>query len=194
MASTTSPDAGADGTAPEMQAADGTVAPVEVRPPAIRVDSWFMRQRLSHMLALGFGSGLSPVAPGTVGTAWAWLAWVALGFWFDEVTFAGLVVLAFAVGVWACARTSAHLGVHDHRAIVWDEIAAFWLVLLFTPPVLAWQAAAFVLFRFFDIVKPPPIRWCDRHLGGGFGIMFDDFLAALFTMFVLAAAVAGWFW
>ena len=177
-------------TSPENDTADAAHA----LPPAVRVDSWFMRTRLAHMLALGFGSGLSPFAPGTVATVWAWLAWLVLGFWFDEPTFVGLVLLAFAVGVWACGRTSTALGVHDHRAIVWDEIAAFWLVLLFTPPTLAWQAAAFVLFRFFDILKPPPIRWCDERLPGGFGIMFDDLLAALFSMFVLAAATAGWFW
>jgi len=93
---------------------------------------------------------------------------------------------AFALGIWACARTGESLGVADPGAIVWDEVVAFMLVLFFTPAGYLWQGAAFLLFRFFDIVKPPPIRYFDRRLKSGFGVMFDDLLAAFYTLLVLA--------
>lgn len=151
-----------------------------------RVDARFMRQRLSHLIALGFGSGLSPIAPGTVGTLWAWLAFVVLDHWLTPLAWGVVIVLGALVGAWACQRTGRDLGVPDHGAMVWDEIVAFWLVLLFAPAGLAAQFGAFVVFRFFDIVKPPPIRYLDARLKNGVGVMLDDLVAALFTLFLLA--------
>ncbi|HWS75809.1 MAG TPA: phosphatidylglycerophosphatase A [Quisquiliibacterium sp.] len=146
-----------------------------------------MRAKLSRLVALGFGSGLSPVAPGTVGTLWAWLSWLVIGQWFEGPALLLLPLAGFAIGVVACGRTARAMGVPDHGAIVWDEIVAFWLVLALIPAGYGWQFAGFVLFRFFDIVKPPPIRRFDRTLKGGFGVMFDDILAAFYTLLVLAA-------
>jgi phosphatidylglycerophosphatase A len=153
-----------------------------------RPDWRFVTRRPAHLIALGFGVGLAPVAPGTFGTLLAfplyWLLIPRMG------ALESLLVLAlfFALGVWACHVAGRALGASDHPAMVWDETAAFLLVLFFTPPVVAWQACAFVLFRLFDIVKPPPIRHFDRTLKSGFGAMFDDLLAAFYTLLVLAAA------
>jgi phosphatidylglycerophosphatase A len=98
-----------------------------------------------------------------------------------------LVVAAlFVLGIWACTVTGRDLGVSDHGAMVWDEIVAFLLVLAIVPRELAWQAAAFVLFRAFDIGKPPPIGWFERRYHGGFGVMFDDLLAAGYSLVSLA--------
>ena len=141
----------------------------------------------AHWVAMGFGAGLSPWAPGTAGTLLAWLLFGAL-----EGLPAGLVLLAiaalFALGVWVCEVTGRDLGIADHGSMVWDEVVAFLLVLAIVPAELAWQAAAFVLFRFFDIAKPPPIRYLERRYGGGFGVMFDDLAAAAYTLLALAAA------
>jgi len=142
----------------------------------------------AHAVALGFGAGLSPYAPGTVGTLLAWpLGWY-LGSVMPPALLAAAIAPLFALGVWACAVTGRALGVADHRAMVWDEIVAFLLVLAIAPRALGWQAAAFVLFRFFDIAKPPPIRALERRYHGGFGVMFDDLLAAGYTLLALAAA------
>ncbi|MBN9425332.1 MAG: phosphatidylglycerophosphatase A, partial [Burkholderiales bacterium] len=127
------------------------------RGPAPRPDVRFMRQRLSRLVALGFGSGLSPWAPGTVGTLWAWLSFVVLSQWLGPLGWGLLIAAGFAGGIVACSRTARDLGVADHGAIVWDEIVAFWLVLLVAPGVWVAQLGAFVLFRFFDIVNPQPI-------------------------------------
>ncbi|MBX3592128.1 MAG: phosphatidylglycerophosphatase A [Burkholderiaceae bacterium] len=162
---------------------DSTTSP---EPAPVRADSRFMRQRLSRLIALGFGSGLSPYAPGTVGTLWAWLAFVVLDRWLEPATWAVAIGVAAATGVWACGKTARDLGVADHGSIVWDEIVAFWLVLLFVPAGFASQLAAFAVFRFFDIVKPPPIRHFDAKLKSGFGVMFDDLLAALYTLLLFA--------
>lgn len=164
---------------------DSTTSP-EPAPAPVRADSRFMRQRLSRLIALGFGSGLSPFAPGTVGTLWAWLAFVVLDRWLEPATWAVAIGVGAAVGVWACGKTARDLGVADHGSIVWDEIVAFWLVLLFVPAGFASQLAAFAVFRFFDIVKPPPIRYFDAKLKSGFGVMFDDLLAALYTLLLFA--------
>jgi len=166
---------------------DSTTSPE--RAPArvpVRADSRFMRQRLSRLIALGFGSGLSPYAPGTVGTLWAWLAFVVLDRWLEPAGWALLIVAAAVAGVWACGKTAHDLGVADHGSIVWDEIVAFWLVLLFVPAGFGAQFGAFVVFRFFDIVKPPPIRYYDAKLKNGFGVMFDDLLAAFYTLLLSA--------
>ena len=147
-----------------------------------------MRQRLSRLVAFGFGAGLSPVAPGTVGTLWAWAAWLVMQLWLPEPVMLLLLPVAFVVGVWACGRTAQAMGVADHGAMVWDEVVAFWLVLAMVPAGFGAQFAAFVLFRLFDIVKPPPIRHFDATVPGGFGVMFDDLVAAFFTLLCLA----GW--
>ena len=142
----------------------------------------FAFSRPAHTIALGFGAGLSPYAPGTVGTLVAW----PLGWYLPPLLVVAAIAPLFALGVWACAVTGRDLGVADHRAMVWDEIVAFLLVLAFVPRALGWQLAAFVLFRFFDIAKPPPIRALERRYHGGFGVMFDDLLAAGYTLLVLA--------
>lgn len=164
---------------------DSTTSP-ERAPAPVRADARFMRQRLSRLIALGFGSGLSQYAPGTVGTLWAWLAFVVLDRWLGPATWAVAIGVGVAAGAWACGKTARDLGVADHGSIVWDEIVAFWLVLLFVPAGFASQLAAFAVFRFFDIVKPPPIRYFDAKLKSGFGVMFDDLLAALYTLLLFA--------
>jgi phosphatidylglycerophosphatase A len=139
----------------------------------------------AHIVAFGFGAGLAPFAPGTAGTLLAWALGWALGGVHPTIVFFA-VVLCFVIGVWACEVTGRHLGIADHSAMVWDEVAAFLLVLAIVPRELAWQAAAFVAFRFFDIAKPPPIRHFERRFGGGFGVMFDDLVAAAYTLLALA--------
>lgn len=142
-----------------------------------------------HLLACGFGSGLSPKGPGTAGTLAAWLLYPLIRYQLSEPVFLFLLLGCFVVGIIACDRTGRDLGVSDHGSIVWDEIVAFWLVLFFTPATLLWQAFAFVLFRLFDITKPPPIRQADARIKGGFGVMLDDILAAGYSLLVLAVAV-----
>jgi phosphatidylglycerophosphatase A len=140
----------------------------------------------AHMIAFGFGSGLVPFAPGTAGTLAAWaVGWFLGGVWPPSVLL-GAAAAGFAIGVWACGVTGKRLGVPDHGAMVWDEIVAFLLILSIVPRSFEWQAAAFVLFRLFDIVKPPPIRWFERRYHGGFGVMLDDVLAAGYTLLALA--------
>jgi phosphatidylglycerophosphatase A len=141
----------------------------------------------AHWVAFGFGAGLSPVAPGTAGTLAAWLAaWLAGPALAAPEALAVIAVL-FALGVWVCGITGRHLGIPDHGSMVWDEIVAFLLVLAIVPATLAWQGAAFLLFRLFDIAKPPPIRWFEGRFKGGWGVMVDDLLAAAYTLLVLAA-------
>ena len=130
---------------------------------------------------------MSPFAPGTVGTLVAFPLFWILALFLDPVEFLLLIVALFIIGIWACSVTGKALGKHDHGGMVWDEITAFLLILLFTPHDLRWQASAFLLFRLFDIIKPPPIRYYDRTLRGGFGVMFDDLLAAFLTLLCLAA-------
>ncbi|BAL26597.1 phosphatidylglycerophosphatase A [Azoarcus sp. KH32C] len=143
----------------------------------------------AHFISLGFGSGLSPRAPGTAGTLAAWLLYPLVRTPISDFVFLVLLASFFVAGIIAADRTGRALGVPDHGAIVWDEIVAFWLVLFFTPAGLIWQAVAFALFRFFDIVKPPPVRWADRRVKGGFGVMLDDLIAAGYAILVLAILV-----
>ena len=134
-----------------------------------------------HFLSLGFGSGLAPVAPGTFGTLVAIpLYWWASGL--PLMSFILLIIAGFAAGVYLCGYTSRALGVHDHSGIVWDEIVGYFITMIAVPLDWRWILAGFVLFRLFDIVKPWPIRWVDRHVQGGFGIMIDDVLAGLFAL------------
>ena len=145
----------------------------------MRPNREFLFKHPAHLIAFGFGAGLMPKAPGTWGTL------VAIPFYFLALRLGGtLAVLAcasalFAVGIWAAAIAGRSLGVADHGGIVIDEIAAFVLVLAFTPSGSLWLLLAFILFRLFDIIKPWPIRYFDRTLKGGFGVMFDDLLAAI---------------
>lgn len=153
--------------------------------------SRFMLSHPAHWLAQGFGSGLSPLLPGTTGTLFAWLSFIMLTErWPDFFTaqnWTAILVIGFAIGIWACNITGRNLGIADHGSMVWDEIIAFWLVLLFVMPAGFWvQLAAFVIFRFFDMVKPPPISYFDRHLKGGFGVMFDDLIASFYTLLIFA--------
>lgn len=149
----------------------------------------FLFRSPHHFFACGLGSGLSPWASGTVGTLFAWLTYPALRMAVpDDTAFALCLAFALAYGVLACERTGQALGVADHGAIVWDEIVPFWCVLLLTPAGIIWQLAAFLLFRFFDIVKPPPANWFDRHMKNGFGVMMDDVVAAAYTLAVILLA------
>jgi phosphatidylglycerophosphatase A len=164
-----------------------------VRPAAPqRATARFMLSHPAHAIALGFGSGLSPKAPGTAGTLWAWLAWLVLGLWLNPLQLGVLIAVATLIGWWACTVTADHLRVLDPSNIVWDEVVAFWLVLWLVMPTGLWgQAVAFALFRFFDAVKPGPVRWADEAFHGfgwrgGFGILLDDFVAAGCTLLVIA--------
>jgi phosphatidylglycerophosphatase A len=170
----------------------------EERPPGapepVRADLRFLIAHPAHWLALGLGSGLLRPAPGTWGTGLAWLLFVALApeGAHDPATALLVVAVALIVGIWATGRTSAMLGQADPGTIVVDEIVAFWLVLVLLPVGpnrFVWQLIAFVLFRFFDIVKPPPIRRIDRTWKNALGVMADDLVAAFYTLLVIAVLV-----
>ena len=142
---------------------------------------------LSGFFAFGFGSGLSPLAPGTMGTLVAIPLAVGLKLLPPEL-FWPLLLALFLVGVQLCAVTSKRLGQHDPGGIVWDEMVAYWLAVAFVPLHWAWLTAAFVLFRVFDILKPWPIRKVEDRFGGGLGIMLDDVVAAVYAMVLMQAA------
>ncbi|MFZ2386410.1 MAG: phosphatidylglycerophosphatase A [Polaromonas sp.] len=160
----------------------------------------------AHFIALGFGSGLSPVAPGTAGTLWAWLSFLVLQQWLSPVQIGWLIAASIPAGWWVCTVTARNMRVLDPGSIVWDEIAAFWLVLwLVMPTGLPGQAVAFALFRYFDAAKPGPVGWADRLSHGvdpatdrhawtwaGFSIMIDDLVAAGCTLLVIA--IWRFFW
>lgn len=150
----------------------------------------FMLRNPLHVLALGFGSGLSPVAPGTAGTLLAWASYVALSYWISAPVWAAIIAVGAVVGIWACGHTSRALGLADASPVVWDEVIAFWLILLLLMPA-SWaeQLAAFLLFRAFDAGKWLAVGWADRHVKGGFGIMLDDLIAAGFTLLVMALGI-----
>ncbi len=142
------------------------------------------------LLATGFGLGLSPVAPGTVGTLLG--IPLALAIAPLPVLAQALLLLAlFALGVWVCADTSRRLGVHDHGGIVWDEVVGYLIAVAGLPPTALWLGLGFLFFRLFDIWKPWPIRILDRRLKGGLGIMLDDVLAGLYAWICLQAT-ARW--
>ena len=150
--------------------------------PAVR----FLFAHPAHFMALGFGSGLAPFAPGTFGTLVAVPIALALRTWGSDAAFIVVIVVAFVAGAWSAQITGRHLGVADHGSIVIDEVAAFLLVLFFTGVEPLRMGIAFLLFRFFDIVKPPPIRQLDAAFKNGVGVMADDALAALYTLLVFA--------
>lgn len=151
--------------------------------------SWrFLLAHPAHLVACGFGSGLSPFAPGTAGTLFAWLTYPLLRGAFGDVQLLILLAAGFVVGAFAAQRTGADLGVIDHGSIVWDEIVPFWLVLLFCPSGWLWQTGAFLAFRVFDIVKPQPARYFDERVKNGFGVMCDDLVAGGYTLLLIAVA------
>ena len=169
-------------------------------PGPVRPTPAFMLAHPAHCIALGFGAGLSPLAPGTAGTLWAWLAFLVLQLWLSPLQLAWLVGLSIPLGWWASSTTARHMGVSDPGSIVWDEVAAFWCVLLLVMPTGFWgQLAAFALFRYFDAAKPGPVGWADQLFHAvdtqrdprgwskiGLGIMLDDLVAAFCTLLVFA--------
>lgn len=138
-----------------------------------------------HLLAFGFGAGLSPRAPGTAGTLVAVPLFLLMVEYLPLYAYLGVLVLAFAVGIFLCGKTAGDLGVHDHGGIVWDEFTGFWITMILVPVTWYWVLAGFVLFRLFDILKPVPIGWLDKKVGGGFGIMLDDVIAGIYAGVVL---------
>lgn len=171
---------------------DTLAPPVAAPSPVLRPTLRFMLAHPAHFIALGAGSGLSRVAPGTVGTLWAWAAFVVLTPFLNDVGWATLITLGTLIGWWACTVTARHMRIADSGHIVWDEVVAFWLVLWLVMPAGFWgQLVAFALFRFFDAVKFGPMAWADRAFKGfgprgGFGILLDDFAAAGCTLLVIA--------
>jgi phosphatidylglycerophosphatase A len=140
-----------------------------------------------HLLALGFGSGLAPAAPGTFGS----LVGVAAVLLVHPLSLAAelaVIAAALVAGIWICGESARRLGVHDHPGIVWDEITGMLITMAFAPDGWAWLAAGFVLFRFFDILKPWPIRKLDHGMAGGLGIMLDDVLAGVYAGLLLFVA------
>ena len=163
----------------------------------------WVRQTASRTIAFGFGSGLSPFAPGTAGTLWAWAAFLVGEYFFSTEDFLWIIGGGLLLGCWVCGHVSEELGKKDFGGIVWDEIIAFWIVLIVIMPTSIWiQAIAFCLFRLFDAIKPGPIGMIDRHfknietdptpstifqiLWRGFGIIVDDLAAAFFTLLIIA--------
>ena len=154
----------------------------------IRPTLRFLVAHPAHFLALGLGTGLAPVAPGTAGTLLGFPIYRLLAAWLAPLELLAAIGGMFALGIWACGATGRAMGIPDHSAMNWDEVVAFLLILMVTPPGLGWQAFAFFAFRFFDVVKPPPIRYFDRTIKGGFGVMFDDIAAAFYTLVAMAIA------
>ena len=150
-----------------------------------------MLRNPDHFFAFGFGSGLAPKAPGTFGT----LAAIPI-FWLIQdlplPVYLLWLAVTFVLGVYWCERSSKALGVHDHGGIVWDEMVGYWITMLMAPAGWLWMLIGFVLFRFFDIVKPWPIGWLDRRVEGGMGIMVDDVLAGIYALIVLQLLALWW--
>jgi phosphatidylglycerophosphatase A len=165
----------------------------------VSVSLRFMLRHPAHVIALGFGSGLSPVAPGTAGTLAAWAAFALLEHHFGPLPWALLLGFGLLIGIWACMLCAQHLGIADPGAIVWDEVLAFWAVLWLIAPA-GWlaQLLAFALFRLFDAAKPGPVGWADRRFKSatgwaqGFGILFDDLVAAACTLALMLPARFLW--
>lgn len=160
----------------------------------------FMLGHPARWIALGFGSGLAPKAPGTIGTLWAWVAFVVFDRWLDDAGWAMVLLASALVGWWAVTKTLQDLGRSDPGEIVWDEVLAFWLVLWLTMPMgFIGQLVAFALFRYFDAAKPGPVSWADGLFKQaaspalkGLGVLFDDLVAALCTLLVIAIWRSVW--
>lgn len=159
-----------------------------------RVSLRWMLAHPARVIALGFGSGLPWWAPGTWGTAFGWAVFVWLDPYLTDGQWALAIAVAFAIGVWAAHETGRALGQADSGHIVIDEIVAIWIVLWLLPSAAAqpwlWQVGAFLVFRVFDITKPPPIRALDARFKHGLGVMLDDLVAAFYTAGVFAVGVA----
>jgi phosphatidylglycerophosphatase A len=147
---------------------------------------------INHFLAFGFGSGLSPFAPGTMGTIAAIPIYLIMAFFLPQWLYIILTILFLVAGISICNKVSADLQTHDFSGIVWDEIVGYLVTMMFLP--LSWELIiiGFCLFRFFDIIKPWPINWLDREVSGGLGIMLDDVLAGLFSWAVLMLIYLFW--
>ncbi|HTT11147.1 MAG TPA: phosphatidylglycerophosphatase A [Burkholderiaceae bacterium] len=173
-----------------LAAAEGaSPAHLETDPHHPQHPDWrFLFRSPWHLIALGFGSGLPRLAPGTWGTAFAWASFSILDRWLDDPGWTVLVAGGFVIGMLAAQRTGARLGDIDSSHIVIDEVVAFWIVLWLLPTrAPTWVAAlAFVLFRMFDIAKPAPIKRLDARMKNGFGVMLDDIVAAFYTLLVIA--------
>ena len=145
----------------------------------------FAFSKPAHIIATFFGTGVLRPASGTFGTLAAWLLYLLLSPYLPQTFWIIAIIVAFFAGVWACEVTCADIGVHDHTSTVIDEVFAIWIVLLTVPATLSWQIAAFIAFRFFDIVKIPPASWLDQEVLNGWGIMADDLAAAVQAAIVL---------
>ncbi|MGY3885905.1 phosphatidylglycerophosphatase A [Aeromonas aquatica] len=143
-----------------------------------------------HLLAVGFGAGLSPKAPGTMGTLVA-IPLYLLVSGLSTPWFVALLALGFVAGIWICQGATDAIGMPDHGAIVWDEVIGFGVTMIAAPAGWEWVLAGFVLFRLFDVLKPWPISWFDRRIHGGLGIMLDDLIAGLFALLCMQL-LAGW--
>ncbi|MBI0031088.1 phosphatidylglycerophosphatase A [Gilliamella apicola] len=145
-----------------------------------------------HLLAVGLGSGMSPIMPGTMGSAMAIPLWLLFNG-LQPYLYWVLIVVAFIFGCFLCQKTSDDTHTHDSGHIVWDEFVGMWITLFFIPQIsVLWIAIAFFAFRVFDMAKPWPIRWFDKRVPGGFGIMVDDVIAAIFssvTVYVIALLI-----
>lgn len=183
-------------TAAPATTAAASSAPISGAPR--RPTAAFLLGHPAHFIALGAGSGLSPIAPGTVGTLWAWAAFVALSPWLDSTAWGWVIGLGLPIGWWACTVAATHARIEDPGFIVWDEVIAFWLILWLLTPAGGWlQLLAFALFRWLDAAKPGPVGWADRRFKGGgwrggFGIVFDDLVAAFGTLLILALLLRLW--
>jgi phosphatidylglycerophosphatase A len=143
-----------------------------------------------YFIAFGFGSGLLPFVPGTWGTLAAVPIYLlfATRAWYLYLT---ITLVAFLFGVMICQKVSRDMGVHDYKGIVWDEVVGYWLTMFLVPLNIVWMVIGFVLFRLFDIWKPQPIRWIDKHVQGGLGIMLDDVAAAIPAWLILQLLIWG---
>lgn len=147
------------------------------------------RFNLIHFLAFGFGSGHAPKAPGTFGT----LVAIPVYWLLHELSVSSYIVTVsamFLVGIWLCHVTARDMNVHDHPGIVWDEIVGYLVTMTAAPSEWQWIVVGFLWFRFFDILKPWPIRWFDRHVSGGLGIMLDDLMAGICAAIALQACIS----
>jgi len=190
-------DAGAAQVPADEGAGPVTLKPLEAESPDarkhVRPSMRFVFSHPAHAIGVFFGVGSFPVAPGTVGTLAAWIVWGVLANWLTHAQQGWLATASVPIGWWACSITARDLRTADPRAAVIDEVVAFWLILwLLTPSGFWTQFLAFVLFRYFDAAKPGPVGWADRVFHGkgiwlgGFGILFDDLVAALCTLLVIA--------
>ena len=160
--------------------------------PPVKPSASFMLSHPAHAIALGLGCGLSPKAPGTMGSLWGWVSWLVIHNHLSIPAQAMLIGCALLLGWWACTVTAQNMGISDPGAIVWDEIIAIWLIFYLIMPTGFWgQLTAFALFRFFDAAKPGPVAWADQLFKGfgwrgGWGIIWDDLVAAFCTLLVIA--------